>query len=139
MKKFLTISMLCGLTGCASIGSLPFMGPPPVTSPATPVFFQPLSAALDAPALSTISSVAKAANNQPDARIIVTGAADNVGSAQANKYLSEARAQMVADALAADGISSARIRIRGVGTAPSPAAPGMPAQSARRVLIQLQG
>ena len=132
MKKFLTISLLCGLAGCV-------VSPPASTSPATPVFFQSFSAVLDESALAAIASAAKAANQQPDARVTVTGAADSVGSIQANKYLSETRAQVVADALVSDGVSADRIHIRGVGIASAPGAAGAPAQSARRVLVQIGG
>ena len=134
MKKFLMISVLYGLSGCAS---LPFMGPPASTAPATPVFFQTFSAALDQSAISTIASAAKTANQKPNARITVIGAADGVGSARANKYLSETRAQVVADALVADGVAAERIHIRGMGIAPSAVAAGTPAQSSRRVLIEI--
>jgi outer membrane protein OmpA-like peptidoglycan-associated protein len=137
MKKFIMVSVLCVLSGCTSMSSV---DTPPTTTPATPVFFQPFSAALDEPALSTIASVAKAASQQPDTKVFVTGAADSVGSAKANKYLSETRAQVVADALAADGVDESRIHIRALGIVPPTVGPtGTPAQSARRVLIQLGG
>jgi outer membrane protein OmpA-like peptidoglycan-associated protein len=135
MKKFLAISVLCGLAGCADMGGAP-PGPPP---PATPVFFQPFSAALDPAATNTIAAAAQAANAQPNARVVVIGAADSVGSVEANKYLSETRAQVVADALVADGVAEGRIHMHGVGVAPSPAPTGMPAQFARRVLIEIGG
>jgi outer membrane protein OmpA-like peptidoglycan-associated protein len=137
MKKLLTISVLCGLSGCAQLQNLPFIGPPAVTSPATPVFFQPLSATLDQPSLTTISSVAKAAAQNPDKPVFVTGAADSVGTNEANDTLATARAQAVEAALVADGIPASRIHTRSIGVATSPAAPGMPAQSARRALIQI--
>ncbi|HTQ72641.1 MAG TPA: OmpA family protein [Acidocella sp.] len=131
MKKLLFVSLLAGLGGCASLQAPP--GPPP---PASPVFFQPFSAAFDQPALVTIASVAKAANAQPDEPVTVIGAADSVGGALANKYLSETRAQVVADQLVADGVAQDRLRIHARGTIQSAqVAPGAPAQAARRVLI----
>jgi peptidoglycan-associated lipoprotein len=136
MKKLLMISVLCGVSGCAS---LPFMQPPAVTSPATPIFFQPFSTALDQPALSTIASVARAANEQPDTRLIVTGAADSVGDSQANIDLSKTRAQVVTDALVSDGVAPERIHQRAIGVASAPGPAGSFAQSARRVLIQIAG
>jgi outer membrane protein OmpA-like peptidoglycan-associated protein len=136
MKKFLMISVLCAVTGCTS---LPFMQPPAVTSPATPIFFQPFSTALDQPAISTIASVARAANEQPNTRIIVTGAADSVGDTQANIGLSKTRAQVVTDALVADGVAPDRIHQRAIGSTNAPAPAGTFAQSARRVLIQIVG
>lgn len=132
MKKFLTISLLCGLAGCVTAPSAP-------AGPATPVFFQSFSAALDESALTAIAAAAKAANQQPDARVTVTGAADSVGSVVANKYLSETRAQVVADALVSDGVSAGRIHMRAAGIVPAPGPNGTPAQSARRVLVQIGG
>jgi outer membrane protein OmpA-like peptidoglycan-associated protein len=132
MKKMVFFSMLAGLGGCADA--------PQITSAATPVFFQPFSAALDEPALSTIASVAKTANAQPDASVIVVGAADSVGSELANKYLSQTRAQVVADQLVSDGVAQSRLRIHGRGIIqPTDEATGTPVQAARRVLITIGG
>lgn len=136
MKKLLAISVLASLAGCGVLPSLDYSGGQ--GPPATPVFFQPFSAALDADALKTIQGAAQAANAAPDDRVIVIGGADNTGSPQVNKYLSKARAQMVADTLEADGVAPGRIRIHGAGTVPNRAAPGQPAQSARRALIELR-
>ena len=143
MQKLLMISLLCGsavsLTGCAGmLQNFPGMGPPAATAPATPVFFQPFSAALDQPALNNITSAAKAANAQPQARVIVVGAADTVGSAPANKYLSETRAQVVADALVADGVAQDRIHTRAIGETALSLPANTPAQFSRRVLIRIQ-
>jgi outer membrane protein OmpA-like peptidoglycan-associated protein len=136
MKNFLLASALLTMSSCASV---PFLAPQAINTPATPVFFQPFSAALDQPALTTISAVATAANQKPNARIYVTGAADSTGSASVNKYLSKTRAQIVADTLAADGVAPSRIHIRAAGIVPAPGPNGSPAQSARRVLIQIAG
>jgi outer membrane protein OmpA-like peptidoglycan-associated protein len=136
MKKILLISLLSVLSGCTSPG---YMDATAVNAPATPIFFQPFSAALDESALTMIANTAKAANAQPDANVYVTGAADSVGSALANEYLSETRAQVVADALVADGVAPSRIRMRAVGITSAPVPDGTPAQSARRVLIQIAG
>jgi outer membrane protein OmpA-like peptidoglycan-associated protein len=132
MKKILLLSMLAGLGGCA--------GEPQITSPAIPVFFQPFSAALDQPALDTIASAAKTANAQPNVPVAVIGAADSVGSELANKYLSQTRAQVVADQLMADGVAQSRLRIHGRGIIqPTDGASGTPVQAARRVLIAIGG
>ncbi|WP_298216161.1 OmpA family protein [Acidocella sp.] len=131
MKKIIIFSMLAGLGGCASA---------PQTPPATPVFFQPWSAALDQPALTTIATVAKAANAQPDAPVEVTGAADSVGDTQANEQLAQARAQAVANQLVADGVARERLRVDTVGEIkPKLVAPGTPVQADRRVLIRIGG
>jgi outer membrane protein OmpA-like peptidoglycan-associated protein len=136
VKKILMFSLLCVLSGC---GSPSMMGAGALNAPATPIFFQPFSAALDESATTTIANVAKAAEAQPNATVVVTGAADSVGSSLANKYLSETRAQVVADALAADGVAPSRIQTRAAGIASAPGPIGAPAQSARRVLIQIAG
>jgi len=140
MRKFLVINMLCAagaLSGCA--GMLPMTGAAPQPMPpATPIFFQPFSANLDAPALSAIAATAKAANAEPDARVLVTGAADTVGSAKANALLSRTRAQVVADALVADGVAPGRIRTKGLGETTTPGS-AVPTQFSRRAVIQIGG
>lgn len=134
MRKAMIVCVLAGLGGCA----VPPGDATPV-GPATPVFFQPYSAALDVPAEAVIASAAQAAKASPQVRAVVTGAADSVGSEKVNYYLSETRAQMVADMLVQDGVPEDRIEIRANGITPalSPIPNGTPAQSARRVLIQL--
>ena len=134
MKKILMISLLSVVAGCASPAS---MSENTVNAPAMPVFFQSFSAALDDSATMSIATAAKAANARPDATVYVTGAADSVGSPLANEYLSETRAQVVADALVADGVAPGRIRTHAVGITSAPVPVGTPAQSARRVLIQI--
>jgi outer membrane protein OmpA-like peptidoglycan-associated protein len=130
MKRILCMTVLVALAGCAT----PPQGPLP---PATPVFFEPWSASLDSHALSAIATAAQAAQAQPMAPIMVVGAADSTGSAEANKYISEARAQVVADQLVADGVARDRIKVHGVGTVGAPTQNSTPAQYARRVVIQL--
>jgi len=105
-----------------------------------PVFFQPWSAAIDAAASQTIAAAARAALADPAAPVSVTGAADTVGSALANKYMSETRAQVIADALVADGVAASRIEVRATGATSAPGvAPASYAQFSRRVLIQVGG
>jgi outer membrane protein OmpA-like peptidoglycan-associated protein len=139
MRNVLIFSLLAGLAGCANMAN-PFSSTPPTPStPATPVFFQEWSSALDASALTAISQAAKVANAEPGTKVIVTGAADTLGSAQANKYLSETRAQVVADQLVADGVEASRIKTRSVGETAAPGvASGMPAQFSRRVTIAIE-
>jgi outer membrane protein OmpA-like peptidoglycan-associated protein len=103
-----------------------------------PVFFQPWSAAIDANASSTIAIAAKTAVANPTYPVVVTGSADTVGGEAANKDMALTRAQVVADALAADGVSASRIAIVSTGSISSPGtAPGSFAQFSRRVLIQV--
>lgn len=133
MKRILCLSALLALAGCATPapqGALP---------PAVPVFFQPWSAALDQSALNAIATAAQVAKANPTEDVVVTGAADSVGSAQANVYISETRAQMVADQLVTDGVNRDRIKIKAQGTVPSMVPSGTAAQFARRVLIQVGG
>jgi OOP family OmpA-OmpF porin len=132
MKKILIVSVLAsGLSACAN---LPFMGPPPATTPDTPVFFLPNSARLDRPALSAVESAAKAAATAPGETVYVTGAADTVGSSADNAALAQARASAVANALEADGVDVSRVHIRSAGEVTGLSAT---AQSARRVLIHI--
>jgi outer membrane protein OmpA-like peptidoglycan-associated protein len=135
MKRILSISVLAATLASYAMPATAQQSPPP----AVPVFFQPWSAALDGHALSAISSAAKVANANPGDDVLVTGAADSVGSAQANVYMSETRAQVVADQLVVDGVKEDRIKIKGVGIVPSMAPVGTPAQFSRRVLIQVGG
>jgi len=132
MRRLLILGGLLALAGCAA------PAPPPLatTAPATPVFFQPFSAALDQPALAAIAAAATAASERPDAKIIVLGAADAGGNTQANILLSKTRARVVADQLIADGVGPSRIHARGIG---EQSAMEASAQSARRVLIRIEG
>ncbi len=103
-----------------------------------PVFFQPWSAAISKTALETIAMAARAALADPSKSVIVTGAAATVGSPLANKYMSEARAQVVSDALAADGVAASRIKVRAIGPTDAPGtAPGSYAQFSRRAQNQV--
>jgi len=132
MRRLLILGALLALAGCAT------SAPPPLatTAPATPVFFQPFSAALDQPALAAIAAAATAASERPDAKIIVLGAADAGGNTEANILLSKTRARVVADQLVADGVGPSRIHARGIG---EQSAMEASAQSARRVLIRIEG
>jgi outer membrane protein OmpA-like peptidoglycan-associated protein len=119
----------------ATLGACAFAQTP---TSSYPVFFQPWSAALDANASSTIAIAAKTAAANPTYPVIVTGSADTVGGAQANKDMALTRAQVVADALAADGVAESRIAVVSTGSISSPGtAPGSYAQFSRRVLIQI--
>ncbi|HEY1857109.1 OmpA family protein [Acidocella sp.] len=103
-----------------------------------PVFFQPWSAAISKTASQTIAAAARAALADPSTPVIVTGAADTVGSSLANRYMSETRAQVVSDALAADGVVASRIEVKAIGATSAPdARPGSYAQFSRRTLIQV--
>jgi OOP family OmpA-OmpF porin len=131
MRKYVMLSAVLGTAGCAMID----MGTPPAaTAPATPVFFQPYSSSLDQPALSTIASAAKAANEKPDEKVTVIGAADNTGASDSNKILSKARAQTVATQLVTDGVEQSRVHAYGIGET---GAPADMAQASRRAVIEI--
>jgi outer membrane protein OmpA-like peptidoglycan-associated protein len=133
MRGIFVFGTVLAVGGCALN---PFAGPPVPMTPDTPVFFQPLSTALDQPALTTIQQAAKAAGELPDDMVTVVGSADNTGSAQTNNALSTARANAVAAQLIADGVAPSRVHAFGAGAA---GAPGDMAQAARRATIRIKG
>ncbi len=102
------------------------------TAPVTTVFFTEDSAALDADAQAVVKQAARraAAATGP---VTVAGFAGPVGGLAYNRALSEARAQHVADQLAAEGVARSRIRIVPRGPVPYEA---MPTES-RRVEIRI--
>jgi outer membrane protein OmpA-like peptidoglycan-associated protein len=124
MRRILCLGLLIGLAGCAG---LPFFGHPRYV-----VFFRPNSSALDQPAETVIAGAARAARNNPLTTITVTGAADTDGNTPDNIRLSEARAGVVAAALVADGVPTARIHAEGLGEVGSPPASE---QASRRAII----
>ncbi len=131
LRKTATLSFAIFATLCAA-------APAQIPASSYPVFFQPWSAGLDGNASNTIKLAAKTAVANPSYPVVVTGSADTVGSEAANKDLALTRAQVVADALAADGVAASRIAIVSTGSITSPgASPGSFAQFSRRVLIQV--
>ncbi len=103
--------------------------------PKTVVFFTPWSALVDDAAGRAISAAAEQAKAAPRASVIVTGYADTTGSVPSNRLLSMTRAQVVVDALEADGVPASRIKWKAVGRTPSV---GSTLES-RRVTIELGG
>lgn len=97
------------------------------------VFFKEWSAAIDKPAASVISAAAKAAKANSALKVHVTAYADTTGSAQANHYLTQTRAQVVTDALTADGVPANRIEQSSEGSVPAVDTK----QESRRVTITL--
>lgn len=63
----------------------------------------------------TLDDVATALSSAPNLRIEIGGHTDNVGKADANRMLSEARAQSVLKALAERGIATNRLTAKGYG------------------------
>ncbi len=74
------------------------------------------------------------AAEEPNAKIIVAGAADNTGDTSDNEALSRARAKHVSDQLAADGVDKTRITAYGIGQTGTL---GDMSQYSRRVLIKI--
>lgn len=131
MRRLAVFAVLLALGACSTSSS-----PQPAANAGRGylVFFQPWSAALDPTALAIISTAYRAANASPAATVTVSGFADTIGTAQANVYLSETRAQVVADALVADGLTPSRIRRQALG---EKGTPNTSEQYERRVLIQV--
>ncbi|WP_284943547.1 OmpA family protein [Acidisoma cladoniae] len=96
------------------------------------VFFEEWSGAIGPSATIVIMAAAKAAAPNSNARIVVTGFSDVLGSALADQDLSQLRAQRVTDRLIADGISRQRIEIKIGGPTLSKGVMG------RRVELQIQ-
>ncbi|MDA8051309.1 MAG: OmpA family protein [Rhodospirillales bacterium] len=135
MRPLAVLLAVAGLTACAVA---PHAATPQVA--AVPgrnyvVFFQEWSAALDASALQTIAAAAGTAAQDPSAAVSVAGFADPLGSVQANIYLTETRAQVVTDQLAADGVAAARIHQHAAGKVPHQ----LTSQESRRVVISAGG
>ncbi len=80
------------------------------------VFFEEWSAQLDDSAKGVIASAAEWANQHEPARVRVVGYADPTGSIEANRLLTQLRAQVVIDALVGDGVAASRIQRKGAGS-----------------------
>ncbi len=132
MRKILASFALAGMIGFAGGTALA------QTAANYPVFFQPWSAAIDANGTSTIKIAAKVALAHPTYPVVVTGSSDTVGGESANQDLAQTRAQVVADALVADGVARSRIAVISTGALPSPGVTtGSFAQFSRRALIKV--
>jgi outer membrane protein OmpA-like peptidoglycan-associated protein len=99
-RGLLAAVLVAGLAGCARQVDAP---------PTAVVFFNAWSSELDGTAQGVINEFAKDARAAPGRQIQVRGYADQAGSAQANRVLSQLRAQVVTDALTAQGIAPSRI------------------------------
>jgi outer membrane protein OmpA-like peptidoglycan-associated protein len=98
------------------------------------VFFEERSAQLDTPARGVIAQVARRAKDHPAAAVEVIGYTDSAGGPQADVLLSQQRAQAVADALIANGVSANRLVRKGRGQTG-----GSPGIANRRVEIIISG
>ena len=123
--RFLPLWLLLVSTACSLLA--PSNGP-------YLVYFQQRSAQLDAPSRSLIAEAAQRASAEPAAQVTVAGYTDSAGSPPADVALSQQRAQVVADALIADGVAANRIARTGRGQTG-----GDPGIASRRVEITIGG
>jgi OOP family OmpA-OmpF porin len=79
------------------------------------IYFRSASAKLDAKSRPLLAEVEGVVGKCPSLKIEVAGYTDSDGSPDANKQLSERRAQAVADALVADGVPLKQISSAGYG------------------------
>ncbi len=131
-RSLLVAAFLISLAGCVARQPIASQADPVDLPPRSVLFFNPVSADLDDAALKVIAAFAADAKTAPNRPIIVAGFADTAGTAQANRILSQLRAQVVADTLAADGVDRARITQR-----PRGATEGDPGIESRRVELRL--
>ena len=115
---------VAGLAGCAADNG---------HGRAFPVFFEAWSAALDDSGNSAVAMAAGYAVSHPDMPVVVTGHASPDGGSQANVDISRTRAQVVTDALVADGVPAARISRQADGVTDFVQTP----QESRRVTIRV--
>jgi peptidoglycan-binding protein ArfA len=121
----LLVSLLCVVCGGAR-----------AADPATVrfvVYFQEWSAAIDDSAQDVITRAAEAIKAHPRSPAAVTGFADPTGSKEANKLLSELRAQRVIDQLQTDGVPPARLARHGRGSVKF----ALTSQESRRVEVEV--
>ena len=79
------------------------------------IYFRPASARLDARSRPLLTEVEGVVGKCPTLKVEVSGYTDSDGSPEANKLLSERRAQAVADALIVDGVPRNQISAAGYG------------------------
>jgi len=79
------------------------------------IYFRPASARLDAQSRPLLAEVEGVVGKFPSLKVEVSGHTDSDGSPDANKLLSERRAEAVADALAAADVPPAQVAAAGYG------------------------
>jgi OmpA-OmpF porin, OOP family len=79
------------------------------------IYFRSASARLDAKSRPLLTEVVGVVGKCPSLKVEVSGYTDSDGSPEANKLLSERRAQAVADALVVDGVPRNQISAAGYG------------------------
>jgi peptidoglycan-associated lipoprotein len=98
------------------------------------IYFDEFSANLTPEAQKTVADAAAAFNTTKARGIRIEGRASATGSEKANQYLAQTRSQVVADALAKDGLSPTQFRQVAIGQTGS----GDTSVAERRVDIVLE-
>jgi len=127
-RLFLVLPLVMLAAGCVAPGGA-------TTEPARVVFFEADSARLDEAGLRVVRDAAAEARRNPQAPVRVLGFAGPTGGAAYNAALSRARAEHVADELAAAGVARSRITVGSRGEVPFT----LIEQESRRVEIRVGG
>jgi OOP family OmpA-OmpF porin len=128
------------LSGSAPAAAAPAAAPVPAPAPSAEmptdrafiVFFEPWSAAIQTPAMEGLERVAQIAQANPRQGVLVVGHTTPRGSSQANRLLSQLRAQLVRDTLVEKGVAANRIRM--ISRGPTP---GFESVESRRVEVRV--
>ncbi len=112
MRRHFLIALPLLAAACASSRN----EPPPGSRQAFVVFFEDGSATLDAQANAGMDEAADLAKRYAAVKLVVAGYADPEGASEANRALSRARAQAVADGLVARGVARDRLSVVGRGS-----------------------
>jgi outer membrane protein OmpA-like peptidoglycan-associated protein len=121
-KVLLVAAMGIGLLGCQTppAGNQSSAPAPAAVAQAGDhyvVFFTPWSSRLESGGHAVVSYAAHRIVKDGHVHVTVTGYTDGKGSDEDNKKLSAARAQVVADALASNGVDRSLIEVRSIGSA----------------------
>lgn len=111
MRRLAALGLILVLAGCSYF----HLGTPRGQGQTYVIFFQPFSAALDAPAMASVKAAAANAQDHPSAPVTVAGYASPIGTTAANADLARSRAQVVSDALVSSGVPAASIKHKGLG------------------------
>jgi outer membrane protein OmpA-like peptidoglycan-associated protein len=108
MRRLPLLLLVCVLVGC--LGACSLLGGNALGRKYV-VFYTKDSASLDASAREVVAQAATAAADNPSMDVLVAGYAAAHGSLSADEALSGRRADIVADALRADGVAANRIHL----------------------------
>lgn len=98
-------------------------------------FFGNASSALSAPNKAKLKQVAKWLKNNPDKSITIEGHASTNGNLDANRNLSEVRANTVKDFLVSQGADESRVSVEAFGSDRPEFKPGASAKNRRVVIV----